>query len=373
MSVRLRKWKTKEGTVLERWTIDVKLALPGKATRRVRDFSPVNTRRGALQHERTVREALTAGTHDKEVKEVPTLEAFQARFLDHAVVNNKPATVYEKRWVLRLHLVPAFGKRRLDQIGPADVEAYKARKLKEGQGAKTVNNHLCILRKLLNLAVEWGELPYAPKVKQLRVTPSDFRFLTFEETDRFLRASAPEWKAWLITALKTGLRVGELLALKWEDLDLVAGRVVVRRTLWHDQEGTPKGGRYREVPLSGDAVATLQAHRHLRGPYVFCETTGKRLNHNRVKAVVPRTCARAGLAKRLTTHDLRHTFASHLVMRGVALKAVQELLGHATMEMTMRYAHLSPDVKRDAVQLLDRPWAQPAGANSAAVTPASAP
>lgn len=84
------------------------------------------------------------------------------------------------------------------------------------------------------------------------------------------------------------------------------------------------------MPLSDEAIAVLRAHRHLKGPYVFCEADGARLTHSRVKDVVPRACARAGLAKRLTTHDLRHTFASHLVMRGVALKAVQELLGHAT-------------------------------------------
>jgi integrase len=163
------------------------------------------------------------------------------------------------------------------------------------------------------------------------------------------------WNAFLVTALKTGLRVGELLALKWEDLDLVAGRLVVRRTLWRDQEGAPKSGRMREVPLSNEAIATLKAHRHLKGKYVFCESDGRRLTHSRVKEVVPRTCTRAGLPTRLTTHDLRHTFASHLVGRGVALKAVQELLGHATIEMTMRYAHLSPDVRRDAVRLLDAP------------------
>lgn len=365
MSVRLRKWKRKDGKVLERWVVDVMVQLPGRVPERVRDFAPVNTRRGAEAHERQIREALLAGTYGKEVKQVPSLEEFKEQFLAYSEVNNKPSTVYAKRWVLKDHLVPAFGKKRLDEIGPAEVEQYKARKLREGQAAKSVNNHLTVLRKLLNLAAEWGVLPHAPKVKQLKVVHGEIQFLTFEETDRFVRAAAPEWKAFVVTALKTGLRVGELLALKWEDLDLVAGRLIVRRTLWQDQEGSPKGGRTREVPLSDEAVATLKAHRHMKGQYVFCEPDGRRLTHSRVKDVVPFICKRAGLAKRLTTHDLRHTFASHLVMRGVTLKAVQELLGHASIDMTMRYAHLSPNVKREAVQLLDAPTETANGTSTA--------
>ena len=108
------------------------------------------------------------------------------------------------------------------------------------------------------------------------------------------------------------------------------------------------------MPLSDVALATLKAYRHLKGAYVFCDASGARLTHSMVKDVVPDACRRAGLGKRLTTHGLRHTFASHLVMRGASLKAVQELLGHESIEMTLRYAHLTPDVKREAVRLLDR-------------------
>ena len=160
------------------------------------------------------------------------------------------------------------------------------------------------------------------------------------------------------------MRVGELLALKWQDCDLLAGRLVVRRSLWNGIEGSPKGGRTREVPLNEVALSTLKSLRHLRGQYVFCKEDGARLSHSEVKSIVPLVCHRAGLLKRLTMHGLRHTFASHLVMRGVALKAVQELLGHATIDMTLRYAHLSPDVKRDAVRLLEPP-ARQLGVNQA--------
>ena len=93
-----------------------------------------------------------------------------------------------------------------------------------------------------------GELDKAPKVRAfaLKVQPvEEDEFLSFDEADRLLRAAAPEWRTFLVVALKTGLRVGELLALQWQDVDLVAGHLIVRRTLWNGQEGPPKGGRNR--------------------------------------------------------------------------------------------------------------------------------
>ncbi len=353
MSVRLRKWTDKKRTVRATWIVDVKYRHADGSVQAVRQTSPIQTKRGAQQHERQLRDSLQNGTFGKEVNEVPTLAQFKERFLTYSENNNKPSAVHAKRLALKNHLEPVFGKLRLNQIRQQEIEAYKAQKLREKLSAKTVNNQLAILRKLLNLAVEWGELGHVPRVRQLRVSPHDFRFLTFEESERFLQTAEDRWLPMLTIALKTGLRLGELLALKWEDIDLHAGRIVVRRTLWQKQEGTPKGGRSREIPLSKSTAAKLQRERHLKGPYVFCKADGVAFSHSEVKEVVPRTCRRAGLAHRLTWHHLRHSFASHLVMRGVPLKAVQELMGHATIEMTMRYAHLSPHVNRTAVELLD--------------------
>ena len=157
----------------------------------------------------------------------------------------------------------------------------------------------------------------------------------------------------ITVALKTGLRQGELLALAWDDVDLVAGRLVVSRNLSRGEITTPKNGKTREIPLGDDVLSALKRHRHLRGDVVFCTPAGSMFTKGESKHPLWRACKRAGL-RRIGWHVLRHTFASHLVMRKAPIKAVQELMGHFSVTMTERYAHLSPDVRKDAVRLLDR-------------------
>jgi integrase len=143
------------------------------------------------------------------------------------------------------------------------------------------------------------------------------------------------------------------LALSWDDIDLVSGRLVVSRNLSRGEITTPTNGKTREIPLGDDVLAALKRHRHLRGELVFCKADGTMFTKGESKHPLWRACKRAGL-RHIGWHVLRHTFPSHLVMRGAVLKAVQELMGHSTVKMTERYAHLSPDVRKDAVRLLDR-------------------
>ena len=353
MSVRRQKRRDREGAEREFWFVDFVFEHADGRKERVRKVSPVQTRRGAEQYERELRQALLDGSR-KERREAPRFVAFVEEYLTtHAEPNNKYSTVISKKSIFKHHLLPAFGRYKLDEITLRDIEGYKARKLATGLSPKSVNNHLTILRKTLSVAVDWELLSHVPKVKWMRGPAPEFDFLDFGESERFLEAADPEWRPMFTLAVRTGLRIGELRALRWDDVDLVAGRLVVRRTVWRGHVGTPKSGRNREMPLSDDALKGLKAQRHLRGELVFCAEGGRELQENECKWPLWRACKRAGL-RRIGWHALRHTFASHLVMRGVPLKAVQELLGHATIEMTMRYSHLSPDVRRSAVQMLDR-------------------
>jgi integrase len=355
MSARLVKRRDGCGDVRQFWMVDVDFERPNGSRERLRKVSPVQTKRGAEQYERELRQALLDGraTDDEAKKQAPLLSAFADEFVGtYAVSNNKPSEVESKRSAFKNHLIPALGSKRLDQIGPREIEAFKSRKLTEGLSPKTVNNFLTMLRKLLAVAVEWNLLSHVPPVKWLIVPEPAFDFFTFEEAERLIASASPDARPMIVTAAKTGLRLGELLALRWEDVDLKGGRLLVRQNIARGQITTPKNHRKREVPLGDLVLATLRAHRHLRSECVFAKADGARMTKGEAKWPLWQACKRAGL-RLVGWHMLRHTFASHLVMRGAPLKGVQELLGHSTMEMTMRYAHLSPDARRDYVKLLD--------------------
>ncbi|MEN3313724.1 MAG: hypothetical protein V7645_3053 [Actinomycetota bacterium] len=335
-----------------RWRVDV-VGWQGGERTRIRKAA--KTKEEAIRIEGGLRAKLVTGQTVAPTK-VPTFADWAKEFLDvYATTNNKPSEVATKKTLLAHHLVPAFGSARLDRIGVADIEKYKAAKRALGRAPKTVNNHLAVLRRMLHVAIEWGRMPGpAPRVAFLKVTAPDITFLSFEESKALLKAADAEWRPMVLTALRTGLRIGELLALRWDDVDLASARLLVRRNVYRGAFGSPKGGRERQVSLSPETVAALQAlpSRSVKG-FVF-GSGHEVLTPGEVRWPLWRAADGAKL-KRFSWHVLRHTFASHLVMRGVPLSGVQGLLGHRSIVMTERYAHLTPEVSTDAVRRLDEP------------------
>jgi integrase len=361
MSVRRRKWTQSDGSLGEVWIVDVVFQRADGSTERIRKASPVNTRLGAERYERDLRQALLEGTFDKREKEAsavaaPTLAEFEPRYIQHAETRNKPGSVTEKRSILRNHLLPAFGAKRIDSIGSHHVDELMAQLRKRGLAAKTINNVVGVLHHVLAVAHRWKIVASAPPEVELldeHRASDEVDFLSFEEADRLVASAPVFWRPMIALGLETGLRRGELRGLKWDDVDLPNARVTVRRNVYRGVEGSPKGGRARQVDLTQRAVDILRAHRHLRGPYVFCGSDGSLLKSDACRKGIEAAARAAGL-RRIGWHTLRHTCASHLVMLGAPLRAVQVTLGHSSIRTTERYAHLTPQVMQAAVSLLDK-------------------
>jgi integrase len=241
MSVRRRKWTDRNGVKREAWVVDVQVVGKDGRLRRVQKVSPLQSRRAAEKLEHEIREELLQADVSAALPDVPTLAEFADRFMKtYAATNNKPSEIESKLSILRVHLVPALGQLRLDQIGAPEIEAYKAKKVESKLARKTVNNQLTVLRKLLATAVEWRLLPTTPQIKWLKTPSPEFDFLTFDEADQLIVGADDEWRAMITVALRTGLRLGELLALRLSDVDLDTGRIVVRRAVARGVIGTPK-------------------------------------------------------------------------------------------------------------------------------------
>ena len=333
---------------------------------RVRWFDGLGRHASATEYGRTAEEARRRAQQrlDQELRTAaqvraglavmpaPTLPTFGA----FAVVVADEVLPHRQRPDEQLHTLarlarwvePHIGGKTLDQVNAGDIRAILARMRSAGRSRSTCNRVLSAISIVLESAVERELLTRnVARTRGLRQTEGAKtpQHLTAEEAARLLEHADPEWRDVFAAALYTGLRFGELAGLRWRDVDLERGRVVVRES----HGDAPKSGHERTVPIP-DA---LRAYLPLPGPpghLVFPRRSikGGRFDPERDRIVQPRKAlaralARAGIEKHVRFHDLRHTYGTLLVRAGVDVRTVQDVLGHSTMRMTQRYVHLAAD------------------------------
>jgi integrase len=279
-----------------------------------------------------------------------TLQEFSERYLNWCNdIKQKSYASKEKRIKLVVRRVGA--ETLLSKIDLAALEKYQAERLssagerKEHVKPATVNREVACLKHLISKAVEWKILDSNPLrgAKLFKETGRRLRYLTPEECKALLDASSPTMKQVVMLALHTGMRRGEILSLTWDGVNLREGFIELV-----DQ----KNGERSTIPLNRKAVETMQSiPRRLDSKYLFPGKTPDKPFYD-LKRQFEKAVSAANLDG-VTFHVLRHTCASHLVMSGVDLATVKEIMRHKTIEMTLRYAHLSPEHKKSAIAALE--------------------
>ena len=324
---------------------------------RIRKKSPDNAKAGAQSYEALLRQKLARGepitNSDLKPRQEQTFEEFAWKWFETYVQsNNKYSEIKRKKYILRKNLVPFFGKTQIGKIKAVQIEEYKAKHIKRGLAPKTINNHLMVLNRCLKIAQEWLELEKIPKISKLKAPLPEFDFLSYEECDLLLSNMEGIWREIALTAIKTGLRMGELRGLMWPDVDWNNRTINVRHSWCTSKKGlvSPKSNKVRQIPIV-DQVYDLLLNRKRKTGFVFTNEKNQKFSADRLNERILNTCRKAGIRK-ITCHVLRHTFASHLAMAGASVKAIQELLGHSDIKVTMRYAHLSQSSLRQTIELL---------------------
>lgn len=323
--------------------------------------SPDNSLAGAKAYEVLLRQRLARGEPINGLKEpenkIILFKDFAEEFFErYAKINNKLSEIRTKRSALDLYLKPFFGRFKLEKITSYEIEKFKAEKQSQGLSNKYINNLLCVFSKSLSIAEEWELIEKRPKIKRLKVPPQKFDYLSIEESEALITQASGLLKDMILLALHTGLRFGELLALTMDDINLKENVLTVSKSVARGYLGSPKNNKIRHLPLSNEVVEMIK-HRALnktKADLLFPNSVGKFLIQERCRGWLHKLCREVGLRK-IGWHTFRHTFASRLAENGISMRTIQELLGHSDTNTTMRYAHLSPLVLREAIRTLERP------------------
>jgi len=307
-----------------------------------------------------------------------TVDTYADTFLQRIQHTRKPSTHEGYQQSLTHNIQPMLGTLDLQAVTREKVKSLAMAGLEKGQAPKTVQNTIRCLSSLLSHAVEDGLLAVNPAFKPGKFLPKiskrrGINPLSREEVATLLdtaKARAPRYYPIFLCAARTGLRMGELLALRWEDLDFNQRFIQVSRNYTHWKLTTPKSGESRRVDMSLEltqVLKDLKLERQINAgasgttvpPWVFCNEHGGLLHpHNLRDRIFYGLLKKAGL-RQVRFHDLRHSYASLLLQQGESPVYVKEQLGHSSIQITVDcYGHLIPGGNKQAVDRLDTPIAQ---------------
>jgi len=280
---------------------------------------------------------------------------FLEEYLQYSKTNKAFSTYIREKEIAGI-LKSHFGNVIIKTIDTKSIENYTSKRVDMGLKPASINRELTMVRFMLKKANDWHYLDKIPKVSFLKLSKNPIKFLSIDEIERLLEHSSVWLKPILIVLRNTGMRIGELLALRLEDVDLQRGYILVRSS---------KTNNFRHIPINGELEVTLnrlmeycvnpkslkidKRHSHQK-EYIFCHQDGSKVAS--IKHSFKKACLKAGI--KATIHTIRHTFASHLVMNNVDIVSIKELLGHSSISTTMIYAHVSDSHKADSVKKL--PW-----------------
>lgn len=304
------------------------------------------------------------------------------RLIEHlGALGRKPTTLGTYRSLLNTHLAPWLSGRTLDRIEPEHVEGLIVAMRRNGAGPKTIVNALTLLHQIIGFGQRrgWCDTNPCKQVDRPVVEQSsDIRFLALEEIEALLRGVGeddpigPTDRAIYLTAAMTGLRQGELLGLRWRDVDWTSGRIRVRQNYVRGHWGTPKSRRgSRSVPMAHRIAAELERHfqRSLfqgDDDLVFAHPhTGEVLDHSDL-ARRYKKALRAAQLRDVRFNDLRHTFGTRMAAAGVPLRTLQEWMGHRDFKTTLIYADYCPSEHES--EMVERAFAQSGGEGLADTT-----
>ena len=359
---------------------------PNGSFERIRKASQLQTRKGAercyrdlvTEYKRLIESGLAPSLAVKTIKggldSTPTkgfaefAEYFEINYRLESERELKPSTLANQATMIRAHLVPYFGEITLEEITSDVMKEFRKVQLTKGLKRSTINKHLVQLGTMLKFAFEKKMIKELPGCKRLHIskmernTTREENFMMPEEADKLLQTA----RSWfnrlpyylILTALQTGLRKGELCALQWSKVDLEKRTVLVDLNMSYNILGTPKSGDSRTVSVTKEFCTELAVWKEsATTEWVFPNRSGNARSDRNPYLPLVQIAKASGAVKykgqtNIRFHTMRHSYACYCAMGGLSVNEIRELLGHESINTTMRYMWLAPDHMRERINQL---------------------